>query len=89
MKDTNKKVYILQSLLHSLKALECTIDEPVNVEQMVESSLEILVHTWGRRDAESEIAFQVTYAVKSSTKSHFELLARNIGKRNCLLFRVC
>lgn len=47
--------------MHSLKALDCTIDETVNMEQMVDLGLEVLAQTWERRDTDSEIAFQVKY----------------------------
>ncbi|VDM92358.1 unnamed protein product, partial [Litomosoides sigmodontis] len=75
------------SLLHSLKALECTIDESVNAEQIVESGLEVLAHTWGRRDSESEIAFQgllsileyCLYRPAATSYSSFEQFINALG----------
>ncbi|KAL3995607.1 hypothetical protein ACH3XW_26535 [Acanthocheilonema viteae] len=50
--------HIKYSLLHSLKALDCVIDETINMEQMIDLGLEVLAQTWKRRGVDSEIAFQ-------------------------------
>ncbi|CAG9539258.1 unnamed protein product [Cercopithifilaria johnstoni] len=78
--------HIKNNLLHSLKALDCTIDETLNIEQIIDLGLEILAQTWSRKDADSEIAFQglltvLEYCLHRSTAgySSFEQFIDALG----------